>query len=130
MRNSMGAIDWRRALPRLFALLVILILVIIGVLFATGAFDSKEDKPADIAKPIQQPGKKTVSTTSSETVTTKPAESGGKTPTGQTATTSGAGSTASSNLSDTGPGETIALFVVTSAAGAFGYQLHLRRRLG
>ncbi len=108
-------------MPRLAALLVVLILLGLGVSWIAGANDNNsapaKKKPTAVpqigrAAPASQPAPATTpatQSTSSQPATGQPA-AGGK-------------------LTNTGPGETAALFVIVTAAGTIGYQLKLRRDL-
>lgn len=126
--SSSSRIDWKRALPRLVALVIILSLVTLGTLWATGVIG--KNKPPAAHKPQQ------VAAVQGHGAS-QPAQSGTKTPIG-TAPPTPAVSTPTAKapvpaqngpLTDTGPGETVAVFIVATAIGSIAYQLNLRRRL-
>lgn len=138
-------VDWRRTIPRLAATLLVIAIIAAGTLWAFGVFDSGkngEDKPGQTAQDGnwqgQEEGKSGDSGGSDAPATNgsgqpngrpAPSNSGG----GATGGTPAApqpqgGSSSSERLADSGPAETLAVFVAATAAGITLYQVKLRRQ--
>lgn len=136
-RNETGGIDWRRAIPRLLLVLVALVLIVLVITKVVDSFGGEANKPTSIDKnktgqttqktndgarqnPNTVPGSGQASPSASNSGGQTAPASAGSTP--RTAANSG-------NLADTGPGETVALFVVVTAAGTLLYHTYLRRQV-
>ncbi len=154
---SRARIDWKRAIPRLIILIVILVGIVSGILWATGVIGKGQPADHDKKPLIAQSGKSGPSrkTESGKSTGGKPAPSTApqdqaalKSPqsagtaarpgdtssptTPSTAGTPATGATASTQsgaLTNTGPGETAVIFVATTLIGSIAYQINLRRRL-
>jgi hypothetical protein len=116
-------IDWKRAVPRVLALVLILALIVWGVVWAIG--NSREDK----ASPKAENQNKIAQTNDQESGYAETASTSKPAGPNQTASSTAA-KTAQTNqqLTNSGPGETAALFVITTAAGVTLYQIKLRRQ--
>lgn len=147
-------IDWRRAVPRLLLVIVALTLIVLIIMWMAGAFSNeakpgkspvrptesskqanKEEakKPASKSEqgsrssrssqpaqtPASLPADESTSSRNSDRTPSRTPSSSPSTPAPQTP----------NQLTNTGPGEAIGLFVITTAAGTLLYQLNLRRRL-
>lgn len=143
-------IDWRRAVPRLLILVLAAALLVFAIIKLVDALNGSEPAKPAVKKPVQvarQPERKPTapqrSSTgqegakpdrpASDTPSQRPSASAPSTP-----QNSKPPATSSQNqppakggqpLADTGPGETIALFLITSTAGTVAYQVRLRRSL-
>jgi len=126
--EGQGGIDWKRAAPRIAGIAIIVILVVLGILWAAGVFSN--DKPA--AKKTTQP-----QTAKTQTAVPKPAA---KSQTGSSSSSSASKptqptpsgtsvATTNGSLTNSGPGDTIALFAGVTVVGALGYHIRLRRQL-
>ena len=132
-------IDWRRALPRVLAVLVITAVIVLGIFWAAGAFNNnhgshdrkpvagrQNPKPQIAQKGTSGAGKSSpAATPSTQPSPTTPAQTPGNQPAGSAAQSP----VPSGNLTNTGPGETVGLFVAVTITGAAAYQVRLRRRL-
>lgn len=127
-----SGIDWRRAIPRLLALAVILALIVTGVLWAAGVF---EDNNPNVE------GKGNETAASSSKTSNNKAEESGSSQSAKSSSTSSSGSSSSQSseqgsstsgneeLTNTGPGDVVSIFAITSVMGTVLYQTILRRRL-
>jgi len=125
--EGQGGIDWKRAAPRIAGVAVALIIVVLGILWLAGVFNS--DKPA--AKKTTKP-----QTATAQQAAPKPAtnsQTGGasnSTSNSAKPAPANAGATATSgSLTNSGPGDTIALFAGVTAIGTLAYHVRLRRQL-
>lgn len=136
--QTRSRIDWKRAIPRLLALIVILGLIVFGILLLAGVVgkdNSPPAKPAKPAKPIAV--QKTTKAPAGKITSNKPPgdeSTAVPTPASNSGTAGASVSqtaprVSSAALTNTGPGETALVFVTVSIAGAAAYQIILRRRL-
>lgn len=144
-QNSGGSrIDWRRAIPRLLLVIIIVVLLVFGIAWIVRALTRDEPKPQKHKPATSQQDKQPaasdtentaaerpqVADTSSESSSSSEASSEAASPQPEQSSPQGAGKPTAANaqLTNTGPGETIALFTVATATGITIYQVNLRRR--
>lgn len=123
-----SSIDWKRAVPRVVAVVLVVGLLVFGAMALFDNSDSK--KPAAEKKPTtaqQEQRAREDKRQASNTATQPPSPS----PSTSTPSSTPAPSASSSTqqLVDSGPGEVVALFIAAATGGALTYHVALRRRL-
>ena len=138
--SGSSRIDWRRALPRVLAVLVITAVIVLGIFWVAGAFSNDHKpasgkhnpKPQTAQKSSGSHGKSSPAATplapSSSSAPATPGQAA-QTPSNQPAGSAAQSPAPSGNLINTGPGETAGLFAAVTITGAAAYQVRLRRRL-
>lgn len=131
-------IDWKRALPRLAAALLLAAVLVFGIIWIVGAFTKDEPAPQDKKKPAiaqrnssdSKPAGDGASNAGSSAETENTQSASDTTTSRSTTARTPAGSTIanSGKLADAGPGETLALFLATTIISAAAYNTFLRRQ--
>jgi cytoskeletal protein RodZ len=128
------SIDWKRAAPRLAAVIIVLLILILGVLNLTGVFNTSEPTAKTNTPPKPQVAEKSTgqkkttgsgSMNSGSTNTATPSSSPAQT--SQNAQSREPG--ASNQLANAGPGEAASVFFIATIGGVLTYQVALRRRI-
>jgi cytoskeletal protein RodZ len=138
-------IDWHRAAPRIAGLAICIVLIVLGILWIAGAFDSNSKEPSKQKSDTAQSDNKSksddtnkqkssgnesnsASNGSSSNSTSNSNNSGAASTPAPSAATPSTTPATNDQLANTGPGETLAVIVVATAAGTLLYQFVLRRR--
>lgn len=130
--NEQGRIDWKRALPRLAIVvggIVAIVLVLVWLISALKG-DKQPSQPEKLSSAVQQSpeNRQTSKSRNSNSSNTGSSNNSTSNPAPSPSSSTAAPSQTPSNLANSGPGETVALFTIAAGTGTIIYQTYLRRR--
>lgn len=117
-----SSIDWKRAIPRVLAVVLVVGLLVFSAMALFANSDSKKPTTAQQEQRARE-DKRQASNTANQPPSPSPSTS---TP---SSTPAPSASSSTQQLVDSGPGEVVALFIAAATGGALTYHVALRRRL-
>lgn len=121
-----SSIDWRRAIPRVAAVILVIGLLVFGAMALFGGSDEKKPTVEKKSTTAQQEQKARAEKRQASNPATQPPSPN---PSTSTPSSPAAPSSNTRQLADSGPGEVAALFIATTIGGALTYHVALRRQL-